>query len=97
MRIASKVDKSQPAIVRALRAVGFHVLHLHQLGKGKPDLLVTGYSSKTESVAALLVELKYGNGDLTEDERKFRHEYPPDGPLIVARDVDEILSWFGRN
>jgi len=31
MRTAAKVDANQPAIVKALRAIGATVLHLHQL------------------------------------------------------------------
>ena len=40
MRRASRIDKNQPMIVEALRAEGASVVHLHQLGKGIPDLLV---------------------------------------------------------
>lgn len=43
MRIA-KVDKNQPEIVEALRKVGAHVLHTHQLKKAF-DILV-GYEGK---------------------------------------------------
>ena len=39
MRRASKVDQNQVSIVKALRKIGARVLHLHQLGKGVPDLL----------------------------------------------------------
>lgn len=39
VRRAAKVDGNQPAIVEAIRKVGGRVLHLHQVGKGCPDLL----------------------------------------------------------
>lgn len=42
MRRASNIDTNQPLIVKALRAVGATVEHLHSVGKGCPDLLV-GY------------------------------------------------------
>ena len=37
---AKRVDGTQPAIVEALRRIGAWVLHLHEVGKGCPDLLV---------------------------------------------------------
>lgn len=39
MRRDARVDKNQPIIVEALRAGGASIVHLHQLGKGIPDIL----------------------------------------------------------
>ena len=39
-RHARRIDANQPVIVAALREVGCHVLHLHAVGGGCPDLLV---------------------------------------------------------
>lgn len=36
---AAKIDRNQPEIVKALRAVGVSVQHLHSVGAGCPDLL----------------------------------------------------------
>lgn len=46
MRRAAHVDRNQPQIVDALRKVGASVQHLHQVGKGCPDLLV-GFRRQT--------------------------------------------------
>ena len=37
---AKNVDANQTAVVAAFRAAGASVLHLHEVGKGCPDLLV---------------------------------------------------------
>lgn len=49
---AKRVDINQKAIVEHLRAMGVTVFHLHEVGKGCPDLLC-GYKGKT-----YLVEVK---------------------------------------
>jgi hypothetical protein len=38
--MAKQVDGNQTAVVAALRAAGASVLHLHEIGRGAPDLLV---------------------------------------------------------
>ena len=49
---AKRVDINQKAIVEHLRAMGASVFHLHEVGKGCPDLLV-GVNSQT-----YLIEVK---------------------------------------
>lgn len=95
-RYAARKDGNQDGIVAALRGAGYHVAPTHQLGHGFPDLVVTGYSIPLEAVAALLVELKVANEGLTEKELKFHTGYPDGGPLIIARNADDVLRWFGR-
>ena len=90
-----KVDTNQPEIVKALRHCGLHVIDLHTLGKGVPDLLVTGYNPVANKVLALLVEVKTDKGKLTPDEMVWHDNFPQDGPLIVAHSADEVLWWFG--
>lgn len=41
MRIRARVDDNQKQIVDELRKRGFAVLHLHMVGRGCPDLLVS--------------------------------------------------------
>jgi len=41
MRLRARVDANQKDIVVALRAIGAEVTHLHAVGKGVPDLLVS--------------------------------------------------------
>lgn len=96
MRRAANVDANQPAIVRALKAAGYHVAHTYQLGRGFPDLVVTGYSIPLNAVAAVFVELKVGNDKLTEAEQAWHAAYPDGGPLIIARHENDVLAWFGR-
>jgi hypothetical protein len=42
------------------------------------------------------VEIKTDKGTLTDDERTWHESYPEGGPLIVARNEDDVLHWFGR-
>lgn len=55
MSYARKADANQPEIVKALRAAGVEVEHLHTVGRGCPDLLcsVNGWT--------FLVEVKDGS------------------------------------
>lgn len=96
MRHAAKVDNNQPALVAQLRGAGYHVALTHTLGRGFPDIIVTGPRLPSGDVAALLVEVKDGRGKLTEDEREWHATYPEGGPLIVARCAEDVLAWFGR-
>ncbi|MDJ0367402.1 hypothetical protein QMK33_19815 [Hymenobacter sp. H14-R3] len=73
LRTASRVDANQPAIVKALRAVGASILYTHQL-KGCFDLLV-GYRGRT-----FIFEIKDpaqppSARQLTPGEAKFREEW----------------------
>lgn len=51
---AKNVDRNQTAVVAAFRAAGASVLHLHEVGRGCPDLLI-GISGRD-----CLVEVKDG-------------------------------------
>ena len=62
-----RVDANQAELVQTLRACGLHIVHLHTLGKGVPDLLVSGYRRQSERVEALLVEVKTATGKMTDD------------------------------
>lgn len=94
-RYAARVDANQPEVTKTLRGAGFHVNLLHFVGKGHPDMVVTGYHRGLDTVAALYVELKTDDGTLTDDEARWHDEYPAGGPLIVARSADDVLRWFG--
>ena len=89
MRRAAKIDRNQPEIVAALRAVGCTVQPLHTVGQGVPDLLV-GVAGKT-----LLLECKDHKQPpsarmLTEDQLKW-HAAWNGGPLAVVCDVESAL------
>lgn len=90
MKVA-RVDVNQPAIVAALRKLGASVLHLHQLGKGAPDLAV-GYQGRN-----FFLELKDGDKPpsarkLTPDEQKFHAEWR--GQVAIIESVDEAVAFI---
>jgi len=69
LRTAAKVDANQPAVVKALRAIGASVLHTHQL-KNCFDILV-GYRGRT-----FLMEIKATEKDtLTPGEAEFQRTW----------------------
>ena len=86
---AAKVDANQPEIVKALRAVGATVEHLHKVGAGCPDLLV-GYKGVN-----YLVEIK--DGSLPPSARKLNERQVPwhrdwRGQVAVANNIEEALN-----
>ena len=73
MRRAARADANQPEIVEALRSIGCHVEHTHQL-KGLFDILV-GYRGKL-----FIMEIKDGSKPpsatkLTPDEIKCKEAF----------------------
>lgn len=66
-----KVDVNQPRIVAELRARGCSVQHIHEVGRGCPDILV-GYQG-----ANFVFEIKNPEYDckLTEDEERWHREW----------------------
>ncbi len=84
-----RVDKNQKEIVKGLRKVGATVQHLHELGKGAPDILV-GFRSRN-----LLMELKDGNKPpskrrLTKDEQEWHKNWA--GTVHVVNDLAQALN-----
>ena len=88
MRRAAKVDSIQPAIVSALRKAGASVEPLHMVGRGVPDLLV-GLAGRT-----MLVEVKTGNGGLTDDQVVW-HRMWRGSPVAIVRSVEDALYAIG--
>jgi len=88
--VPKRVDKNQAEIVTALRKLGFSVLHLHEVGRGCPDILVG------KNGVNLLVEIKSTQkASFTEAEIRFASEW--DGSVIAAYRVQDILNWFERH
>ena len=87
MRIASRVDKVQPEIVRALRAAGCTVQHLHTVGQGVPDLLVSRHGNM------YLMEVKTAKGRLTKCEKEWIAAW--DAPVYIVRTIEEALEAVG--
>lgn len=96
-RRIARVDGNQAEIVKNLRNTDYHITHIHTIGSGVPDLIVTGIGKQSKRLLALLVEVKQLKGKLTEDEIEWHSKFPPDGPLIVAYSADDIVEWFNQN
>ena len=62
---AKRVDQNQKEIVAILRNLGVSVFHLHEVGKGCPDLLC-GINGHT-----FLVEVKMTDGKYTKAQLEF--------------------------
>lgn len=94
MRIASKIDANQPAIVKAFRDMGVRVQVLSHVGKGFPDLLICVRGKLA------LVELKDGARSpsarkLTPDEQAWHTEWQG-APIFVVTSIDEA-TWLVNN
>lgn len=91
--MAKRADANQPEIVVALRKMGALVLHLHEVGKGCPDLLI-GYHGKL-----MLVEVKDGSKSaskrkLTPDEERFHQSWK--GYVVVITSVADVIELIFR-
>lgn len=64
MKFTAKADANQPAIVKALRAAGASVQHLHSVGAGCPDLLCAINETN------FLIEVKDGSKDPSAQKLK---------------------------
>jgi hypothetical protein len=95
MRRAAKVDANHARIRADLRALGFDVLDTFRLGDGAPDMVVAGFHREYGHQCAVLVEIKTETGTLTDDEKEYHATFANPGALIVARDAEDILFWFG--
>ncbi len=92
VRQSARVDANQPEIVQALEKAGATVLHLHQLGKGAPDIAV-GWRGLT-----YLFEIKDGakvasKRRLTDDELRWHLFWR--GHVEIAESVDDALRKIG--
>ena len=84
LRTASRVDANQPAIVKALRAIGASILHTHQL-KNCFDILV-GYRGRT-----FLMEIKVSEKEqLTAGEAEFQRTWRG-SPYYVVTSVEQAI------
>lgn len=88
MRRAAHVDSNQNDIVAALRGAGAFVQHLHQVGNGCPDLLVS-YRRR-----AFLLEVKSEDGEL-DDSQVTWHRQWRGPPVSVVRTPHEALEAIG--
>lgn len=75
-RLIVRSDSNQSAVVKTLRAIGLTVINTHQLGGEFLDLLVCCPHGQQ-----ILVEVKFDQVFLTDDEREFHAAWP--APIIV--------------
>ena len=67
--VFKKVDSNQTRVVKALRELGATVQHLHEVGKGCPDIVV-GYKNRN-----YLLEIKDGEKKLTPDQVIWHYDW----------------------
>ncbi len=82
---ARRTDANHRQIVEALRDCGWQVLDLHRAGNGVPDLIVWHYGRQ----ALRLVEVKDGNGKLTEGQQRLIDEK---WPISVIRTLEDATN-----
>lgn len=91
MRRRARVDANQPAIVKALRGAGCSVLHLHELGHGRPDICV-GLRGIN-----YLFEIKdptkpKNQRELTDDEKAIHYTWR--GQINVIESAEDALAFM---
>lgn len=94
MRQRANVDANQAEIVAAIRACGGTVQHLHQVGRGCPDLLV-GHRGRN-----LLVEVKDGSKPpskrrLTADEQAWHDSW--NGHVSIVESIDDAIELLNES
>ncbi len=93
--VIRKVDASQGEIVKILKEYGYLCESTHTLGKGLPDLLVSGWHYHYKTNGVLWVEVKMLGGTMTEDENEFFKKWQGH-PVLIAFHARDILRWFGH-
>lgn len=92
MRQRAKVDANQKEIVKALEEYGATVLHLHQVGKGCPDIAVgwrgVNYFFEIKDGAKFKSERK-----LTADEKRWHETWR--GTVHVIESKEQALMAIG--
>jgi hypothetical protein len=90
MRRAAKVDANQPAIVKALRAIGASVQPLHTIGQGCPDLLV-GYRGRNVVLECKDEDQPPSKRQLTPDQREWIAGWRG-GQVWVVHSVEQAIE-----
>ena len=90
----AKPDANQGPMVEHLRALGFCCIITHTLGGDALDMFVGGWNRKTKAYEWVQVEVKVPGGRLEKSEEEHLARWP-DLPIIVAYDLDDVLTHFG--
>lgn len=93
MRRRARIDANQPEIVKALRAAGATVLHLHSVGHGCPDLCV-GWRARN-----FLFEIKDpskppNQRKLSDDEKAVHLSWR--GQIAIVETAEEAIEYIFR-
>lgn len=64
------------------------MIHLHQVGGGVPDLLVSSTNNMW------LVEIKTTKGELTEAQKRFLINWFGK-PVVIISSIEEAIAWVG--
>jgi len=80
-----RTDHNQQEIMDALRACGWIVKDLHEVGGGFPDLIVANQFQEN-----ILIEVKQPGKKLNELELKFFKEWP--GNKIIAYSGEDAIN-----
>ena len=83
-----RVDENQKRFVEHLRRYGATVQHLHEVGKGCPDILV-GYRGINYLFEIKNPDMPPSKQRLTEDEVKWHNSWQ--GRVYIVKDVDEAF------
>ena len=86
MRYDAKADTNQSLLVEVMRSTGYTVTDLHCLGKGVPDLLVSGGALGDRNV---FIEVKSATGKLNKAEAEFFRDWP--GEKHIVRCIEDWL------
>jgi hypothetical protein len=86
LRRAARLDANHEEITNAIRGRGWKVQSLASLGKGVPDLLVSGLGD------TMLVEVKHGKNELTPDQVKWHAEWL--GRIEIVRTLERVGELF---
>ncbi len=87
MRLASRIDVNQPEIVKALRELGAAVTHLHRVGGGVADLLVSW------KLSWYVMECKTrSKDDLTPDQIRWIGEQR--AAVVIVTTPDEAVGFL---
>lgn len=92
MRRAAKVDRNQPEIVGALRAVGASVQPLHAVGQGCSDLLV-GFRGVNHCLEVKDGSLPPSRRKLTPDQVEWHASWR--GSVVVVNNIAEAMQAIG--
>ena len=103
MRQKSRKDLNQTTIVKELRELGYDV----DVVERPYDIVVSGAIIRSIGQApfnqctvswhcSLRVELKSEKGKLSDSQQEYFDKQKHKGSIIVAYNVEDITSWFGR-